>query len=414
MSGHVHVVGAGLAGLSAALALIAEGRAVTLYEAGPAAGGRCRSYFDRELGLTIDNGNHLLLSGNRAAMAYLDAIGSRAGLDGPDPPIFPFLDLTTDQRWTLRPNRGRFPWWVFSRGRRPPGTKLRDYLALRRMMRIRDDKTIYAEFRQHPLYRPLITPLAVAVLNTQPEMALVRLLAAALRETLMAGGNACLPLFPRAGLSTVLIDPAVATLRHRGALFQFGRRIAALGITDGRVTALGTPDGPIALGAQDAVVLAAPPWVVSELLPGLLVPAIFEAIVNVHFRVKAEPGPAGFMGLVGGTAEWVFVKPDHVSTTTSAANRLAESDAGRIAASVWPNVRSALGLTGPMPACRVVKERRATIAATATQERRRPQARTELANLVLAGDWTATGLPGTIEGAIRSGGTAARLLSAAS
>jgi uncharacterized protein with NAD-binding domain and iron-sulfur cluster len=73
-------------------------------------------------------------------------------------------------------------------------------------------------------------------------------------------------------------------------------------------------------------------------------------------------------------------------------------------------VRAALGLSGAMPSWRVVKERRATIAATAAQERRRPAARTALANLVLAGDWTATGLPATIEGAIRSGETAAALL----
>jgi uncharacterized protein with NAD-binding domain and iron-sulfur cluster len=73
-------------------------------------------------------------------------------------------------------------------------------------------------------------------------------------------------------------------------------------------------------------------------------------------------------------------------------------------------VREALGVAAPMPPVRVVKERRATFAADATQERRRPPARTRLANLVLAGDWTATGLPATIEGAIRSGRTAARVL----
>jgi phytoene dehydrogenase-like protein len=231
-----------------------------------------------------------------------------------------------------------------------------------------------------------------------------------LRETLMAGGGACLPMFPRGGLSTSLIDPAVAMLTGRGAAFHFGRRIAALQIAGGRVTGLTGPDGPIPLGTADAVVLAVPPWVASDLLPGLQVPSVFEAIVNVHFRIAADPGPAGFIGLLGGTAEWVFVKQGHVSTTTSAAHRLADSDADRIAIAVWPNVRAALGLSGRMPPWRVVKERRATIAATAAQERRRPTARTELANLVLAGDWTATGLPATIEGAIRSGETAAALL----
>jgi phytoene dehydrogenase-like protein len=285
-----------------------------------------------------------------------------------------------------------------------------DYLALHRILRISSDTTVYNALRQEPLYRSLIAPLAIAALNTQPEQALARLLAAVLRETMMAGGNACLPMFPRGGLSEALIDPAIAVAAGRGAKFHFGCRIAALEIVGGRVTGLAGPDGPIALGPADSVVLAVPPWVASDLLPGLVVPAVFEAIVNVHFRVEADPGPTGFIGLLGGTAEWVFIKEGYVSTTTSAANRLAESDADRIVASVWPNVRAALGLSGRAPPWRVVKERRATMAATASQERRRPVARTELANLVLAGDWTATGLPATIEGAIRSGETAAALL----
>ena len=70
----------------------------------------------------------------------------------------------------------------------------------------------------------------------------------------------------------------------------------------------------------------------------------------------------------------------------------------------------ALNLPEPMPAWRVVKERRATFAATSVQERRRPPARTAIKNLALAGDWTATQLPATIEGAIRSGRSAADVL----
>jgi squalene-associated FAD-dependent desaturase len=411
MTGRVHVIGAGLAGLSATLVLSTRGRAVTVYEAGPAAGGRCRSYFDRELGLTIDNGNHLLLSGNRAAMRYLGRFAGRSMMARPDEPAFPFIDLANQQRWAVRPNRGLVPWWVFSRKRRVPGTSPMDYLAMLRILRTRGDTTVYDALRQVALYRSLIAPLTVAALNTQPEAALVRMLAAVLRETLMKGGDACLPMFPRTGLSAALIDPAVAMATGRGAVFHFGRRIAALRIAGGRVAGLAGPDGPIALDPADEVVLAVPPWMAGELVPGLMVPTVFGPIVNVHFRLDADPGQAGFTGLIGGSAEWVFVKQGHVSTTTSAANRLVEMDADRIAASVWPDVRTALGLNRRMrmPPCRVVKERRASVAATVAQERRRPPAQTALANLVLAGDWTATGLPGTIEGAIRSGETAAGL-----
>ena len=406
----IHIVGAGLAGLSAALALTAARRAVTLYEAGPVAGGRCRSYFDRELGLTIDNGNHLLLSGNRAAFAYLKEIGAAGKMGGPARAQFPFMDLSTGQRWTLRPNAGRIPWWLLARWRRVPQTRLRDYLGLLSLTRLTEDTTVATALRHGWLYWRLSEPLAIAALNTPPREALARLLGAVLRETLARGGAACIPRFPRAGLSDALVDPAVATLRSRGATIHFSRRIAGLEVAGERVVALQTPDGPVALAEDDAVVLAVPPWVATTLLPDLIAPDAFEAILNIHFRTAADAGEAGFIGLVGGKAEWVFVKQGHVSVTISAANRMVDRPAEDIAAAVWPDVRRALHLEGEMPPYRVVKERRATFAATAAQEPMRPRARTELANLVLAGDWTATGLPATIEGAIRSGRTAAEAL----
>lgn len=406
----MHVVGAGLAGLSAAVTLSQAGRTVTVLEAGPAAGGRCRSYFDRELGLRIDNGNHLLLSGNRAAFAYIDAIGARETLAMPDEPAFPFIDLGNGQTWMLRPNLGRVPWWVFSRERRVPGTLPADYLALRRFMRPKRDATVAASLRHDTLYHRLVEPLAIAALNTPPDAGLARLLGAVVRETLLRGGSACIPAFPREGLSESLIDPAVAWLQARGNDVLCGRRVVALRVADARLNTLHTTDGPMPV---EAVVVAVPPWVAADLLPGIPTPGEFQAILNIHFRVEADPGPAGFIGLIGGTAEWVFVKRGHVSVTISAANRMVDQGADAIAAAVWPDVQAALGLKGPLPPWRVVKERRATFAATAAQERLRPAARTNVANLVLAGDWTATGLPATIEGAIRSGRTAAEVLLAA-
>ena len=91
------------------------------------------------------------------------------------------------------------------------------------------------------------------------------------------------------------------------------------------------------------MVLAVPPWIASTLLPHLVAPSEFEAILNIHFRVEADPGEAGFVGLIGGTAEWVFVKPGHVSVTISAANRMVDQPAEQIVAAVWPDVRAALG-----------------------------------------------------------------------
>ena len=404
----VHVIGAGLAGLSAAADLSSAGRTVVLYEAAPVAGGRCRSYFDRELGCRVDNGNHLVLSGNRAALAFLERVGGRASLHGPATPEFAFMDATTGARWTVRPSRGRVPWWILSPSRRVPGTSWRDYLDLARLSRAAPSATVAAALRPGPLFTRLLEPLAVAALNTPPDEAAASLLRGVVAETLLKGGQACIPLLPKVGLSESFVDPTLSWLAKRGVEQRFGRRVAALRTSGGRVATLQSPDGPVTLEDGDQVVLAVPPSAAQNLLPGLTAPDAFQTIVNVHFRIEAPDDVPAFIGIIGGTAEWVFAKPGHLSVTISAANRLADQPAESLAAAVWPDVRAAYKLPAPMPVWRVVKERRATFAATVEQDRRRPSSRTGLSNLFLAGDWTATGLPATIEGAIRSGSTAAQ------
>ena len=406
-----HIVGAGLAGLSAAVELAKTGQKVRLYEAAPTAGGRCRSYFDRELECRIDNGNHLILSGNHATIDYINAIGARDTLRPSIGARFPFIDLTTGQRWTIAPNPGRIPWWVLRPSRRVPETKLRDYLAIAALRNPGPSATVADLLdRGSPLYRRLLEPLAIAALNTPADEALACLLTPVVNETLLAGGQACEPIFPRDGLSETLIDPAIALIQAQGGILQTSCLVSAFTRANNRITAITTSTGNVTIAPDDNIILATPPWITASLLPEIIVPTEFQAILNIHFR-HPNPQP-NFIGLIGGMAEWVFAKPNTASVTISAANRYANLPAHDIAAQIWPNVQTALNIppNTPMPQYRVVKERRATFAATATQQRRRPPTKTTLANLTLAGDWTDTGLPATIEGAIRSGLAAARAL----
>lgn len=408
MAGRVHVIGAGMAGLAAATSLASRGTRVVLYEAAKWAGGRCRSYEDASLGCRIDNGNHLLLSGNHATMAYLARIGAADSLTGPNRPVFPFIDLVSGAAWTLRLNRGRLPWWVLRKSWRVPNTKARDYLALRRLDRARADDTVAALLGDlDPLYDNLLEPLAIAALNTKPRIAAAAPLAAVIAESLRRGGRASMPRFPKIGLSESFVDPALAYLRERGTELRFGTRIAGMTVSDAHVTGLVGPNMDEIIAPDERVVLATPPWVAADLLAGLTVPDAFEAILNLHFRAGIDAGEAGFYGLLGGAAEWVFEKTEVVSVTISAANDRIDTDSDALALEVWSDLRRAFGLPRTVPPYRVVKEKRATFAATPEQLARRPDAATRFKNLVLAGDYTATGLPATIEGAVRSGETAA-------
>src|SRR5438105_10761667 len=126
--GRVHIVGGGVAGLAAAVTLIAKTHRVALYESSQHAGGRCRSFLDPELGCLIDNGNHLLLAGNTAALAYIERIGALDTFERPAEAAIPFIDIETGERWAVRPGKGRVAWWVLRAARRVPGTRARDYL----------------------------------------------------------------------------------------------------------------------------------------------------------------------------------------------------------------------------------------------------------------------------------------------
>src|SRR5215475_3899267 len=128
-AGTVHVIGAGLAGLSSAVKLAGQGARVNVLEAAGHAGGRCRSYFDATLNQVIDNGNHLLLSGNHATRDYLRSIGAEDRLAGPEQASFAFADLRDGKRWVLSLNDGRVPLWMFDGKRRAPGTSVREHLA---------------------------------------------------------------------------------------------------------------------------------------------------------------------------------------------------------------------------------------------------------------------------------------------
>jgi len=407
----VHIIGAGLAGLSAALAAVDRGHDVTVYEAGPLAGGRCRSYFDRELGCRIDNGNHLWLSGNRGIADYLSRTGAQATAAGPGEAAFPFIDLATGERWSVRPNGGLVPWWILSRRRAVPRAALAEYAGVLNLLRAGRDTTVAEALGKGPLVTRLMEPLAVAALNTAITAGSARLMAAVVRETLAKGGRACVPTYPRQGLSETFVTPAVTALHAAGASLRFGCRVTGLEFADQHLTAILAADGPVDV-ADASVIVATPAPVTTQLMPGTSAPTEFEAIVNIHYRIDVPRAPA-FIGLIGGMAEWVFTKPGVVSVTISAANRLVDRAVSDIAATVWLEVCRALALCEPQPPSRVLKEKRATFAATPAQDRLRPVARTKFRNLALAGDWTATGLPATIEGAIRSGRAAMDVLSAA-
>lgn len=406
-NGVVHIIGAGLAGLGAAVKLAATSQRVIVYEAGPRAGGRCRSYFDPQLNQVIDNGNHLVLSGNDAVMRYVRAIGAEKNLAGPTEADFAFVDLMSGACWSVRPNNSVIPWWILSKKRRVPHTRLADYLAMAPLLR-NNDVAIGADRAQHgAIWTQFIEPVLLAALNTDAAQGSRQLAANVIWQSLGRGGNATCPRIAQPTLAAAFVDPALAFLAKKGASIRLSARVQKLDFDGDRLVSLDFGGKVINLGADDRVILAVPPWIAESLIPDLIVPTEFRAIVNAHFAFTLPRSTPAILGLIGGTAQWLFKFDERCSITVSAADALIDRDRAELAAAFWLDVCRATKIDAPLPAWQIVKERRATFAATPAQNARRPGTHTRWSNLVLAGDWTNTGLPATIEGALRSGEAAA-------
>jgi len=404
----VHIIGAGLAGLSAAVDLAATNARLFIHEAAKAAGGRCRSYHDQRLGMEIDNGNHLLLSANRHALHYVATIGAAHRLTRSPEARFPFVDLETARRWTFRPSKGPLPLWAFTRGADATGAHLADGFDLLKLMMASTDVPLAEVIGcGRPLYRNLIHPLLLATLNTDPAKASSALARQLIRDTLAKGAQACQPIIMADGLSTTFVDPALHYMKGRGAHIRLAQPLRALSFENLRATALHFDDETITLSATDLVILAVPPQQAATLVPGITTPDRFNAIVNAHFATAPPPHVSPFTGITGATTEWLFSYQNRLSVTISAANHLLDQPSEKMARTIWNEVATITGLQQSLPPWRLVREKRATFEATPEQNRRRPATQSDYENIFLAGDWTNTGLPATIEGAIKSGVTAA-------
>jgi hydroxysqualene dehydroxylase len=398
----VTIIGAGVAGLAAAVAASAAGWAVRLHEASPEAGGRCRTVTAPD-GTRHDNGTHVLLGANRAALAFLRRIGAYDRWVEPEPDGLPLVDLADGRtaRVGLTPGSWLRP------DRRPPGLGLADLWPLAALAMPGRDRPLGVRVKPGPLRRSLIEPLTVAALNTPVAEASSARLGAVLRGLMRPGAGRLL--VARDGLTDGLVAPALAHLARAGVSVALGDRLRAVEHDGRTATALVFADRTVPVDPGARVVLALPPRALARLLPDLPVPIEHEPIVNLHYGWGA-PGPR-FIGLLGARAQWALVRPEGTSVTISAGTEALADDPGDLSAMVWDELCRALPAAGvatppaAVPAVRRVVERFATVRQAAGPSPRPPHR--PLDNLCLAGDWLDASLPATIEAAVRSGVAAA-------
>ncbi|MFQ5877094.1 MAG: hydroxysqualene dehydroxylase HpnE [Acidobacteriota bacterium] len=431
------VVGGGVAGLAAGTALAEAGARIVLLEARPYLGGRARSWIDPDTGSVVDNGQHLFIGCYRETRRLLDRLGTGGALELQSRLEVPFVERGGRLRVFRLPALLPHPLDLSLGLLGFPGLSARDRLSLFRVARAArrsgrgggdaafDDRTVASLLRDldqsEEASRRIWRPLAIAALNESPERASAAMFLPVLRGALLSGPQDARLGLARVGLSDLYAEPAARYLRARGSELRLRAQVRRVLVERDRCAGVMLADGA-RLAAPSLVVAVPPADLLEMLMPDVAADPFFSRasrlettpIVSVYLWFGAPVLQLKFAGLIGGTWQWVFNRGGHeggrgglhgVTMVRSAARDVVDRPKETLIRSsleelhaFFPRSRRA-----PLRHAMVIKEKRATISPLPGSMRCRPSFRTPYRGLHLAGDWTATGLPATVEGAALSG-----------
>jgi squalene-associated FAD-dependent desaturase len=427
------VIGGGFSGLAAAVELTERGHQVVLLERRARLGGRAYSFLDSKTGDTVDNGQHLFMRCYHHTITFLTKIGCLDNLKFQERTRVDFLDRTGQASFACPPLPA--PLHLVAGLMRMKGLTLGDKLAALRVGRAiknHSEPQTVAQWldglsQSDRVKKRFWYPMAIATLNEQPDSASAKMLKKVLLEAFGADRKASCIGIARVGLSDLYTVGAQGFIESHGGQVFTNAQVGRLLVENGRVGSAEMKDGRTIDG--DFFISA----VTHDALRQILPPAVRERefthlaelesspIVSINLWFDRPIIDREFVGLLGTRVQWLFNK-DLIMSTGKQSNHIALIISAARGFINWtketlvdmalvelneliPESRSAKLLHSA-----VVKEREATIAHTVASDLLRPGQRTSIPNLVLAGDWVNTGLPATIESAVLSGHTAARLV----
>jgi squalene-associated FAD-dependent desaturase len=429
----VVIVGGGLSGLAAAVHLSSRRIPVLLLEQRKFLGGRAYSFVDESTGTVIDNGQHVLITGYTRTMEFLGTIGTRDRLAVQSAPELEFHHPERgfcSFRLPLLPSPLHLLSGIVTTDLFSAADKLRMLRAGRALRSFQNEAvggmTIDAWLdslgQSAETKRSFWEPLAVAIMNEHIGVASALVFIRALRTAFLSGRRGAALAIPTVGLSDLYVEPARAFIERQGGVLRCGADVTESVVDAESIAGIRLKEGETI--ACSALILAVPSFRAPSLLPaalrasGYMAPAAsipLSPIVSIHLWFEEEVMPQETLGVIGRRIQWVFNrrkicrenekgKGGHLSVVISAAHAFVEMGNDDLTRVALEDLRSIYGaIVGHPTHAVVIREKRGTFSCTPEVERMRPGCGTPVPNLFIAGDWTDTGYPATIEGAIMSG-----------
>jgi squalene-associated FAD-dependent desaturase len=418
------VIGGGFAGLSAACFLSNLGFQVELIEASNKLGGRAYSFFDKENDTMIDNGQHILMGCYKETLEFIKLINAeenflyRKNLEvnflAPD---FRLKKLKIPS--LPYPINLLFGLLTFDAISFIDRLKvIRFFLAIPfysdwRLKKLSAYQWLLLEKQNERIRKALWDFLIIGALNTNPQKASAKVFKDILIQIFFKGNKASTIILPRHGLSECYCNNAQRFIEDKGCRIILSETVKEFVIDEKRITKLITDKRTIE--QFDYVITAVPLYSLTKILPASINSSLpelhYSPILNIHIWLKENRLQKPFYGLIGSHVHWIFNHPTHITIVISDADEGIEKDKNELFDLVLKELSKYAGIKKEdVASFKVIKEKRATFIPDNNSLNKRASITTPFTNLILAGDWIDTGLPSTIEGAVKSGRTAAELV----
>ena len=414
------VIGGGIAGLTSAAYLTNKGFSVTLLESTPKLGGRAYSFKDQISNDVIDNGQHILMGCYTNTLKFIKLIGAEDNF------IFQkYLEINFLKSGSspikLKSFGVLYPLNILFGLLHFKAITFRDRVSIIRFMikipivsskRLKDRNVrewLESENQSEEVIKSLWQIIAVGALNTDIENASAVTFRDILIQIFFSGNFSSTIILPKYGLSQSYVNDAVKFIEKNKGILQLSSSVEELVISENNIVEITTTKKKYK--DFDYVILAVPLYSLRKLLPDEITPDInfeYSSILNVHIWLKNNPLTEPFYGLIDSPVHWIFNKDSHINIVISNANHLMEKTADEIYELCMRELKLfTVILESDVQYFKVLKEKRATFIPANQIINSRPSSNTKINNLFLAGDWTDTGLPSTIESAVKSGKIAA-------